>query len=261
MINCKNCSKLYEGSFCPSCGQKYISKRYTTKESILWLFSSIFNLEKGFVYTTKQLIISPGKVIKEFLDGVTVRYSHPFRFLFIWASISAILTHYTTALEDSSTIFGTPENQTGNQLAFQNDFLGLMKNYMSFYIMGMVPLLSMASYLVFKRKKFNYAEHLIINAYGNASSIYIGLPVTFLYFVMEDTKNLPYLALLLSFVVISRVYAKSFNDNYVIAALKYIVSFVLSMLMFMIIFVIGLIIYLIYLEMNGLENPFKPVAS
>ncbi len=81
MLQCKNYQTEFDGNFCPNCGQKYIDKRFTVKESIAWAFHSIFNFDKGFGLTSKDLILKPGKVIIGFLNGITVKYAHPFRFI------------------------------------------------------------------------------------------------------------------------------------------------------------------------------------
>ncbi|MDC1451187.1 hypothetical protein N8371_02055 [Vicingaceae bacterium] len=59
----KSCGTELNGAYCSSCGERTISKRFTVKESIGWLLTNIFNLEKGFLHTTWALIKSPGKVI------------------------------------------------------------------------------------------------------------------------------------------------------------------------------------------------------
>ncbi|MFT6167482.1 MAG: hypothetical protein ACJAV5_002046 [Vicingaceae bacterium] len=46
--SCKNCGTTLKGSYCFNCGRRTISKRFTVKESIGWLLTNIFNLEKGF---------------------------------------------------------------------------------------------------------------------------------------------------------------------------------------------------------------------
>ena len=256
MLECKNCSNSFEGTYCPACGQKYIDKRLTLKESLYWVANSLFNLEKGFFYTTKEVIRKPGKVNKDFLGGITIPYVHPFRFLFIWATISAILAIYTTAIEDSSTLFSDP-NVAEKQMKFMKSYLSFMKKYMSLFVMGLIPLMSLASYLVLKRKKLNYAEHLVINSFGNASSIIISIPINLGYFFLENTKVIPSITFILSILVMGRVYAQSFNDSLIAGILKYALTFILGMFFFLIVFVTLLLCFLFGMKAMGYDNPFQ----
>jgi hypothetical protein len=96
---CKSCSSNLNGTYCSICGQKVISKRFTLKKSVGWLFANIFNLEKGFLSTTWDLIKKPGKVVSNFLNGITVPYAHPFRFIFVWATVSTLIAVYTGAYD------------------------------------------------------------------------------------------------------------------------------------------------------------------
>lgn len=124
---CKNCSRDYDGHFCPNCGQKWINKRITLWDSIQGLFYSIFNFDRGFLYTTRELFIRPGEVIRQFLNGVTVRYVHPFRFVFIWATITALIGVYLNVYEESGLMFNKMVGQSEESLERSRKVLIAMK--------------------------------------------------------------------------------------------------------------------------------------
>ena len=265
MIVCKNCENNYEGNFCPRCGQRYIEKRFTLKDSIVWLFSSVFNLERGFVPTTLQLITKPGVTIRNYLSGITVRYAHPFRFVFIWATISAILNVYFGFFEDSqemmSQTFGEEANYNEEQIEFTKKSNEVIRNYMSLVIMATIPFMSFFSYLLFKKKKYNYAEHLIVNAYANASSIVIGLPLLVFYFFTDNITLISTLSFSIGAFVMIRVYKFFFEVNGFIAFLKYVLTFAFTFLSASIIGVIVVIVIAIASKFLGLENPFEQAPS
>ena len=54
------------------------------------------------------LIKQPGKVVSEYLSGVTISYAHPFRFIFVWATISTLIAVYTGASQGVSIAIGLP---------------------------------------------------------------------------------------------------------------------------------------------------------
>lgn len=53
---------------------------------------SIWNLDKGLLFTLRELSLRPGKAIRDYLFGDRKRYLHPLRFLFLSAALAAFLT-------------------------------------------------------------------------------------------------------------------------------------------------------------------------
>lgn len=260
MINCKNCNRAYEGIYCPDCGQKFIDHRFKLKDSIYWILASVFNFEKGFLFTTKQLILKPGEVANHFLNGITIRYTHPFRFLFIWATVAALISVYTNTFEEVGVMGNKLVGQSNEQIEQTRKMLVFLKQYMSLFLLSIVPLFSLGTYWIYKRKKFNYAEHLIIVSYGNATSMVIGIPINLMYLIADKSvMNILVLSSsLILFVVMGRIFSQVFKENIIVSMLKYFVSYLIGMLMLMILFAIVFIAYLFYLHAMGLPIPFKP---
>ena len=89
------------------------------------MLTNIFNLEKGFLYTTWALIKTPGKVVSEYLSGITIPYAHPFRFIFVSATISTLIAVYTRVYDEIGKL--TAEMNSDNPL---NDIM--VKEYPKF---------------------------------------------------------------------------------------------------------------------------------
>lgn len=265
MITCKNCGHQYEGNFCPNCGQRHIDKRFNLKDSVIWVFVSIFNMERGFVPTTLQLITRPGETIRKYLNGITIPYAHPFRFIFIWATISALLTVYFGFMEQAQEMmaqgYGEELNYSEQQMEFTRKSNEFVRNYFSLVTMAMIPFFSLFTYLFFRKKKYNYAEHLILNSYANASSIVIGIPLMALYPIINNIQLVGTISLIVSTLVISRIYALFFKVNAVIATIKYILAFVLTIVTITIGGGVFAIIYMIALKSLGMETPFDQVPE
>lgn len=66
---CKNCKNTFEGNFCNRCGQsskvRKINFRYVLDE----VPNSIFQIDRGFLFTVKELFTRPGHSIREFIKG------------------------------------------------------------------------------------------------------------------------------------------------------------------------------------------------
>ena len=257
MNNCKNCGNTFQENFCNSCGQKWITKKFTLKDSISWLFGTIFNFEKGFLFTSKELIVRPGATINNFLSGITIRYAHPFRFLFIWATLSALLGVYLNVYEESGLMINRLAGQTEEQIERARETMVFMKQYMSFIMMTMVPFIAFGTYLITKRKGYNFAEHLIIISYGNSSAIIIGLPIIAAYFFVPNHAILSYTSLTIGMLVNGRVLAKTLDDHFIIGFFKYLLGFLIGFILLMILMVVVIIIAIFSMKALGMQNPFS----
>ena len=64
----KNCTSEVTQNFCPNCGQasqlQKIDRKYILNE-----IQQLFNFEKGFFYTAKELLIRPGTSVKEYINS------------------------------------------------------------------------------------------------------------------------------------------------------------------------------------------------
>jgi len=253
MKSCKNCDFEFDGNFCPNCGQKYIDQRFTLRDSFNWLINSVFNLDHGFIPTTVQLITKPGKTINEYLKGITIRYSHPFRFMFIWATISAILGAAAGSFEDSGVAINEAMGVDEQGLDRTRFMMKKMNQYMNILIMLMIPFYALGSYLLFRKAKNNYAEHLIINAYAISSSVAIGLPFVMLYFYYPHNTNITTINFIIGVIVVGRIYTQTFKTNYFLGILKYLISMIIGLILFTISFalvmIIGAIISVFLFEM------------
>ena len=90
---CLNCGKVYQGHYCPICGQAATSKRITLKNSFTILFSSLFSIEKGFLHTIYELWYRPGYMVMDFIRGHRQPYYKPFSLLIVMAALYIVAAH------------------------------------------------------------------------------------------------------------------------------------------------------------------------
>ncbi|MBK8705957.1 MAG: DUF3667 domain-containing protein [Saprospiraceae bacterium] len=165
-MHCKTCQTPLEGLYCHNCGQKTLTGHITVKSLTASLFHIITNLEQGFTYTLIALFTRPGQVIREYLEGATRRYYHPLRYLLVlsgFAVLMAATIDMEKILMQSSQFTGvalTPE-----AVEMQKKTYEVMVKYMSLVYVALIPIMSLGSYFIFKRYKFNYAEHMVANSY------------------------------------------------------------------------------------------------
>jgi hypothetical protein len=228
---------------------------------VAWAFHSIFNLDKGFFHTSIDMVVKPGNVIHDFLKGITIRYAHPFRFIFIWASLASILGIWAGTFQDTSVAMNEAMGVSEAAIENSKNIQGFMGKYMSFVYLIMIPFYSLGSYLLFKSKKLNYAEHLITNSFAISSSIMISIPLTIAYGFNPHVNIINYANFGLGVIVMSRIYSQVFKTNWIVALAKYLFSFLITIISFAIMMLIIMIVYSIIMHLLGFPNPFIPAKT
>jgi len=87
---CKNCGNHFKGNYCNNCRQSAKTNRITWKELLNQFLHSLFRFDKGIIYTIKELLIHPGKTIRDYLSGKRVYHYNPFKFLFLVGGLSTL---------------------------------------------------------------------------------------------------------------------------------------------------------------------------
>ena len=239
ITHCKSCNTELHGEFCSNCGQKLITKRFTLGDSLTMAFDQVFNLHQGILFTTKELLVAPQRVTLSFINGVTKKYFHPFRFIFVWASLSTLINY----VFDSTSAISDYMGMQPNDFAGAEKVGKIVEDYLTLIIMGAIPFFSLFTKLFFRTKKLNFTEHLIINAYANGLTSALGILLYALYAVPAFLPIAFFGSNLLNFVGGGYVFAKTFDQNIIWASIKYFLAFVCAFLLIMVFSIIGGIIY------------------
>lgn len=93
MQTCKNCGHRFEGKFCNNCGQTADTNRINYHDLRHQLTHSLFHIDAGLLYTSKQLFIRPGHAIREYLDGKRVNHIKPLSYILILAGFYILVCH------------------------------------------------------------------------------------------------------------------------------------------------------------------------
>ncbi len=162
-MKCINCNTKYEGKFCNHCGQKSSVKRINYLYILTELSNNILQLDKGFFYTVKELVLRPGHSIRDFLAGKRVQHFKPLGFLLICSTIY-VLTAYLLDRNTYYFDFATGFVEGGGDIN-DKSIIEWVSKYQVYFPLIILPIFSLASYLAFIKFKYNYFEHLVINFY------------------------------------------------------------------------------------------------
>jgi Protein of unknown function (DUF3667) len=151
---CKNCNSVFDGNFCPQCGQASNTDRINSLYFLHDIPHSVFHVDKGFPYTFVQLIKRPARALDEYLAGRRVRYYRPLGYVLIMSAICVlIVSRIRIYMQELQQHLGKPSHTS------------FLSQYQAVFIFLMIPLAGGITWLVFRKNKYNFWEHILINTY------------------------------------------------------------------------------------------------
>jgi hypothetical protein len=159
-ITCQNCEQHFKGNFCSHCSQAATVELIGLKYFLHDIPHSVFHVDKGFFYTFKELILHPGKTLKEYLDGKRVKHYRPFAYVLLMATI------YILASKGLNFITEAIEYKKGYVINLDKE--NFFQQYLSLFLFIMIPFASLVTWLVLIKDRYNYWEHFLVNTYITA---------------------------------------------------------------------------------------------
>ncbi|MEN4903942.1 DUF3667 domain-containing protein [Luteimonas sp. TWI662] len=156
---CRNCGAARGGApYCGQCGQKAAHRLgLGDLRQETWQKWRLF--EWSVARTAGRLLLRPGTVAREYVEGARSRHVHPLKLLLV--SVALLLLVLDT---------------TGFLRAGDQTYLGamaMMQHYANWtFTLGIFAVVA-SSLLVFGRRRYNAVEHLVLAAYAYA--VIIGL--------------------------------------------------------------------------------------
>ncbi len=89
--DCPNCDQPIKENFCPACGQPATDYRASLGRLIKDFFSDYLHLESRLFRTVIPLLIKPGFLTREYMDGRRQRYIRPIRLYLVATIVSLVL--------------------------------------------------------------------------------------------------------------------------------------------------------------------------
>jgi hypothetical protein len=215
---CLNCSFKLESShkFCPACGQKTDTHRLSWHDVWHDSLHYLSHTDKGIFFVLKTLLLQPGLLIREYLQGRRKKYISPVTLLLICAGIAYVsINIFTldkskktdpstgntslTASGNTKQVITTPEIERGIKF---NKFI--QKNSKLITVAAM-PIFALCFWLLLRKAGFNYIEHLAANFFISAiTTLVYGLvliPVAFF-----SGKNVVFLVGTFLFLIVEIAY-------------------------------------------------------
>ncbi|MDX2070976.1 MAG: DUF3667 domain-containing protein [Haliscomenobacter sp.] len=244
-LHCKSCAAPITGIYCAQCGQKVIQRRFTMRAIFDDVFNQISNVDHGLIYTFLMLFKKPDRVVLDYLAGKTIKYSSPFKYLIFWTAVSALiyigLGFYDQQVAGMDNFMHSADDQKASE--FGRLYNDLMKQNFQLVSILYIPLFAIFTWWFFKKSEFNYAEHLVANAYFSAQASIVFIPVLLFNLNIELISTLSMLIMILYYTYAIRML---FKQGWLATFFKVILIYLLSMFLFAIVASIVLIPYIFW---------------
>lgn len=215
MLNCLNCNAPLTTTqkFCGECGQKTALKRVNLHDVFHDAIHYFTHADKGIFTLLKSLVLQPGLVAKEYVEGKRKKHFPPLNFFLIVAAVYLIVGGITSKYSNatwqrnsransytSAPKVTKPDNlqqaegiERMEKLANIGRFFSKYANYVA---MLAAPLISFLIWLLYLRGRYNYTEHLVANLYligfTNLFRCLIVVPIAVLFSIRPETRSIQF---------------------------------------------------------------------
>ena len=176
--NCRNCQQSVapDYAYCPHCGQTMQVHRISAHHLIHEGFHFFTHADKGILQLLKAMVLYPGKLIRDYIEGRRKSIFSPINFFLI---VAGILVISSTAFQPSG-INSRAEamRRAANHMKIPQAKERMLKTadrvetsmkisskYANLISMLATPLMTFFLWLFYFRNKYNYTEHLVANMY------------------------------------------------------------------------------------------------
>ena len=109
--DCLNCGTELRGQYCGHCGQRARSRLISLWELIQDAFGDLFELDSRLWRTIVPLLIRPGQLTRDYLEGRRARYMPPFR-MYLVLSVVFFVVAFFDPRDDLSLLYEPEPPQT-----------------------------------------------------------------------------------------------------------------------------------------------------
>ena len=186
---CTSCGTVFQGNFCPRCGQSQRVGRFSFKKSLL-LFLDVWGMgNRGMFRSIRDLMLRPGYMIRDYLSGMQSAYFPPFKMFFLLAALSLLVEHgfnlsFERTVEEQSEVVSV-EVEEGEEISPAMKAVSKVMNLMgavreknaAIFSLLLLIVFALPLYFFIRRSPsipdMYYSEYVVALVYtSNASSIY-----------------------------------------------------------------------------------------
>ncbi|CAH0336737.1 hypothetical protein FVB9288_02450 [Flavobacterium sp. CECT 9288] len=235
-MNCNNCNQELTSKYCPECGQPAELKRING-HYIIHEIEHVLHFERGILFTVKELLVNPGKNIRDYFTQNRTRLVKPVIFIIVTSLIYTILNNFFN-LEDGYVKYQGAQNDTTSII------VKWLQGHYGYANILMGVLIAMWLKIFFKKSSYNFYEILIMLCFvlGMAMLIFS------VFVIIEGVTHFKIMTFAGAVGILYSSWAVGdfFNKGKVMSYIKALGAYLLGMIFFWVIpVVIGILIDLV----------------
>ena len=176
ILKCLNCGAVLQENYCPSCGQKKIDPSdRSLKTFFTHFFNEFFNWDSKFFSSVKYVLIRPGYLTNEYINGRIGSYISPIKLYLCMSLVTFLISaqivpdqYGDMELDKSGTdnvfadwVMEIRDSKNIQEETFKASFNSELNDKLPIYVIIMVFLFSLPLKIV-EHKRF-YVEHLVFS--------------------------------------------------------------------------------------------------
>ncbi len=240
-VICRNCESAIKGNYCNNCGQRTSINKVTFKETFQDFMDAVFSVSSPLLLTLKLLIVNPGKLFREYLNGKRKAYYKPVPF-FVLTTIIYMLIRAFLNYNPMESIVAIESTKTSQNLV-NSAAIYMAKNINSILFTFVLSFALVVKSFFFK--KYRFAEYLAVSFYIIGFYMVITTVLIFgLQYVSEQYKMMPFI-----FMFFYVVYALTslFQKKSIFIIIKIILLYFISLILY-IILGYGLSLFIVWMK-------------
>lgn len=190
---CADCGRAIDGpaqKFCPACGQATPAHRIDWHFMLHEFEHSVLHMDRGILYSIKELMLRPGRLMRDYLEGRRARQAKPFLLLMVTAAAVVFLGkmllggNVVDTLVDAGDLSAADADAQAVQAAMLQAHATVqqwMNRNFAVATLLLIPLEALVFMLAFLGTgRLNYPEWLVVTAFLTVQTLVLwGLAIPF----------------------------------------------------------------------------------
>ena len=271
ITKCLNCGTVFEGNFCPNCGQRADVSRFTVSFIFTNFMLAILSNDGGIWITLKSLFTHPGQMMVDILDGKRKSYFSPFPMLALALSLYVLIFTFTGSknmdydhiFNDETTEVSVDSEEIDDDQIIVEKAKHFVVDVMQFYADNYatayfftIPVFILAARVSFgkkNRKRYNWGEYCIPIVYSLILIVIYRCLVSIVYYFSPDVADImENWIIAIQIIVFTACFRKMFDFSVVKMLWR---SFLALMLYVVFIFTIICLVAIVIIVLFVLANP------
>lgn len=237
-MNCKTCNNPYKktAQYCSNCGAKIVDDRLSLKGTWEEFVGPFFSWDNNFWRTFFGLFKNPKDVLEAYISGARKKYFQPFSYIILYATIAVffykffpmeIIMNYS---EGFTKDYSSTNPSSNVPKINMKSYMETLMSYYNFFVLLLIPVYALTSYIIFNKRDHNFFEHLVFNSYLQTNLGFISLVLQVILVNMLGMSFGIYSILFLFSFILFTLYAfkELYNQNLkqsIISGIKYLLLF------------------------------------